>query len=291
MKAYRRALHLDGRVYSDRMKQVGPPRVALGVCVAVAWALAVVPLVANVLKPEAVAAFARYASLTEARLASERAPGASFLWMDRQPAAERARIEARLRAGEVVVEPMTTKDGGKTIEAPDALLHHWLATVFFPGASLDKTLKLLQSYDRYAEFFSPMIKQSRLRAKDVDRYDVQMRLYTKKVVTVELNVQNLIEYHPVDATHAWSVSRSVRIAELEGEREKPQDAMTGYLWRTNLYCHFFQRPDGTIEQCESVSLTRDIPWGFGWLIGPFVNSVPREALSFTLGRARAALMR
>jgi len=35
-------------------------------------------------------------------------------------------------------------------------------------------------------------------------------------------------------------------------------------------------------QIESVSLTRSIPAGLGWIIRPFVESVPRESLEFTL---------
>jgi hypothetical protein len=42
-------------------------------------------------------------------------------------------------------------------------------------------------------------------------------------------------------------------------------------------------------QIESISLTRDIPAGLGWLIGPFVQSVPRESLEFTLNATRNAL--
>jgi hypothetical protein len=42
-------------------------------------------------------------------------------------------------------------------------------------------------------------------------------------------------------------------------------------------------------QSEVVSLTRDIPAGFGWLIGPFVTSIPRESLTFTLEATRKAV--
>ena len=51
-------------------------------------------------------------------------------------------------------------------------------------------------------------------------------------------------------------------------------------------------PGGTYVQCESVSLSRAIPTGLGWLVGPFVTSIPRESLEFTLGsmRKRTALM-
>ena len=29
--------------------------------------------------------------------------------------------------------------------------------------------------------------------------------------------------------------------------------------------------------------------GFGWVVGPFVNSIPRESLAFTMERTRDAL--
>jgi len=31
------------------------------------------------------------------------------------------------------------------------------------------------------------------------------------------------------------------------------------------------------------SLTRSIPTGLGWMVGPFVTSIPKESLTFTLG--------
>ena len=42
-------------------------------------------------------------------------------------------------------------------------------------------------------------------------------------------------------------------------------------------------------QCETLSLTRSIPLGLKWIVGPFVTSVPRELLSFTLVTSRTAL--
>jgi hypothetical protein len=32
-----------------------------------------------------------------------------------------------------------------------------------------------------------------------------------------------------------------------------------------------------------------VPFGFGFLINPFVNDIPRETLEFTLSRVRAGL--
>jgi len=44
-------------------------------------------------------------------------------------------------------------------------------------------------------------------------------------------------------------------------------------------------------QIETVSLTRDIPFGLSWAVGPFVQSVPRDSLTFTLQSASNALRR
>jgi hypothetical protein len=46
---------------------------------------------------------------------------------------------------------------------------------------------------------------------------------------------------------------------------------------------------GVYVQLEAISLTRDIPDGLGWLVRPFITSIPRESLVFTLNRTRAAL--
>jgi hypothetical protein len=56
------------------------------------------------------------------------------------------------------------------------------------------------------------------------------------------------------------------------------------MWRLNTYWRVFERDGGTYVQCESISLSRDIPFGLGWIVGPFVTDVPKESLQFTLGR-------
>jgi hypothetical protein len=38
-----------------------------------------------------------------------------------------------------------------------------------------------------------------------------------------------------------------------------------------------------------VTLTRDVPFAIAWLVRPFVTGIPRDAMTFTLGRVRAAL--
>jgi hypothetical protein len=39
-----------------------------------------------------------------------------------------------------------------------------------------------------------------------------------------------------------------------------------------------------------VSLSRDIPVGFGWMIEPFVTSIPKESLAFTMEATRRSVV-
>jgi hypothetical protein len=51
-----------------------------------------------------------------------------------------------------------------------------------------------------------------------------------------------------------------------------------------------ERDDGVYVQSEVASLRRDIPTGLGWLVGPFVTSIPQETLLFTLESTRRAVV-
>ena len=70
----------------------------------------------------------------------------------------------------------------------------------------------------------------------------------------------------------------------------PEGNDGGYLWRLNTYWRFLERDGGTYVQCESITLTRSIPFGLHWLIGPFLTSIPRESLTFVLETTRKALV-
>ena len=63
------------------------------------------------------------------------------------------------------------------------------------------------------------------------------------------------------------------------------------MWRLNTYWRYEERDGGLYIQIESVTLSRSIPVGLGWAIGPFVESVPRESLEFTLRSTSSALKR
>ena len=98
---------------------------------------------------DATAAFDRYTRLTAARVETELRKDGPYLWVDLQPAADRARHMAALRRGEVVIASLETRDNGKAIETSGGMIHHWIGIVFVPGVTLDRYLAFVKDYERH----------------------------------------------------------------------------------------------------------------------------------------------
>ncbi|HUU15081.1 MAG TPA: hypothetical protein VM182_15440 [Terriglobia bacterium] len=248
------------------------------------------------LKPKTLEAFGRYVEATEARIDEElKRPGA-FLYVDGLPAGRRSQIQAQLQRGEVFMDRLQTLDAsGRKITAPDALIHHWIGAVFVPGANLRQTLDLVQDYDRHQDSYKPEVLRSKLVERNGNDFKIFYRLRKKKVITVTLNSDHDVHYFPVDEKHWYSRSYSTRIAEVAdagepNEHEKPVGNDGGFLWRLYSYWRFEERDGGVYVECESISLTRDIPTLLTWLIKPFVTGIPRESLLMTMGSTRSALL-
>lgn len=252
------------------------------------------PLLAEQLKPETVAAFDHYAELSEQRMAGEVRSG-PFLRVDGLPPKDRAAALAQMKNGEVVVERLETLDQGRKIAAPSGLIHHWIGTVFIPGATLAQTVTFLQDYDNRAKYYAPAVERSRLIQRNGNNFKMYMRLREKKIIAVVLDTDYDIAYTSLgpDRTVCRSVTTRVAQVENDGQKDefnKPVGNDSGFLWRLNTYWRMEQRDGGTYVQLEAISLSRDIPAALAWLIGPFVNKFPRESLEFTLGRTREALL-
>ena len=247
------------------------------------------------LKPQTREAFSRYVQATEARLQKELGRPDAFLYVENLPEPRRSGVLEELRRGDIFMERLRTRDAaGREIEAPDGIIHHWFGAVFIPGATLRQTLDFVQDYDRHQDFYKPEVVRSRLVSRQGNDFKIYYRLRKKKIITVTLNTDHDVHYFPVDSKHCYSRSYATRIAEVVDadtpqEREKPVGRDGGFLWRLNSYWRFEEKHGGVYVECESISLTRDIPTGLGWLIKPFITGIPRESLQMTMGSTRAGL--
>ena len=245
------------------------------------------------LKAATAEAFERYARLTDARNEIELKRGTALLWIDAAPETERATAYAALKRGDVKLQKLSTLENGQPIHCPAGLIHHWVGAVFIPGAKLDDVLAVLQDYDHHSVFYAPDVERSKIESRDSGHFRVFLRFRRHKVITVVLNTEHDIHYFRDTPERAHSRSSAVRIAEVENpgkrdEREKTPGDDGGFLWRMETWWRMEERDGGTYVQSEAASLTRDIPTGLGWMIGAFVNGIPKETLTFTLEATRKA---
>ncbi|HET9803268.1 MAG TPA: hypothetical protein VFP96_08530, partial [Candidatus Acidoferrum sp.] len=130
---------------------------------------------------------------------------------------------------------------------------------------------------------------------DGNHYEAFLRFRRHKVITVVLNTTHDVNYIRDSDSRAHSRSSAIKIAEVENagkndEREKPPEDDDGFMWRMETWWRMEKRDGGVYIQCEVVSLTRDIPTGLGWMIGPFVSSIPKDSLAFTMDATRRAVL-
>lgn len=247
------------------------------------------------LRPEAVAGFNRYVAATEARIDREISRPETFLYLNELPQETRERAMATLQRGGVYVQRLETRDSsGRVISAPGGLIHHWLGDVLIPGVTVDQALAVVEDYNRAKDYY-PQVVRSRLLSRQGNDFKVALRLREHKVITVTLDTEHDVRYTELDSRHWSSRSVSTRIAEVvdagkPDEHEKPPGHDAGFLWRINSYWRFVQQNGGVYVECESISLTRDIPTGLGWLVGPFVTSIPEQSLTQMLAATRKAVL-
>jgi len=247
------------------------------------------------LRAETVSAFDRYEHLTEERNEAELKRGSPLLWIDSLGEPERPEAYASLKRGEVQFHQLTTLDNGKPIVCPGGMIHHWVGVVFIPGAKLDDVLGVLEDYDHQSTIYSPDVERSKIESHDGDHFRVFLRFRRHKVITVVLDTEHDVRYFHDAPGRAHSRSSAVRIAEVENpgksdERERQPGDDGGFLWRMETWWRMEERDGGVYVQSEAASLTRDIPTGLGWLVGPFVTGIPKETLAFTLEATRKAVL-
>jgi len=230
--------------------------------------------------PTAVAAFNAYTHAVETRLARQHRGPNAFL-----------AATPNLRPGEIRIERVQE---GPPEQISGALLHHWRGTAFAPGATPADFLRLMRDFKAYPQRFAPQVVRAGVTTENGDRMQAWMRIRQRHVITVVMDTAYDIRFGQLDARHGYSLSESTHIAEIANPGTSTEHALSatdehGFLWRLNTYWSYEARDGGLYLQIETVSLTRAIPTGIAWAVRPYVESIPRESMEFTLHSACAAL--
>ncbi len=249
-------------------------------------------LVAVSLRPETIHSFDSYVSKTESKNAKSLSNG-NFLWVDDLEKSAKEAAYTKLKRGEVVMQRIIPS--GEFADIPGGMIHDWQGMVFMPGTGLNAVLAFLQDYDRQSTYFAPDVERSKIEEHSGNHYRVFLRFRRKKIITVVLNTEHEIYYFSDSPTRAHSRSSAIRIAEIEDpgestEKEKSPGHDNGFMWRMETWWRLEEKDGGVYLQSQVVSLSRDIPVGLGWAVEPFVTSIPKESLEFTLGAVRRGVL-
>lgn len=250
--------------------------------------LPAVDLSAAHLSLEATSGWTTYVTTTERRMAEELRSSRGFLGIDFGRDAETRRHT--VLAGGVLVEPLRTRGAGQAaLDVPSARVHHWRGAVLIPGTTVAQLLRELEHGPPQTQ--QEDVLQSRLVAKGPDWMRVYLKLHRRRFVTVVYNTEHLVTFARQGATRATSVSTATRIAELAEpgtpeERELPVGDDRGFLWRLNAYWRYEEVAGGVIAECESLTLSRDVPAVVRYLVEPLIESAARDSMERTLRALR-----
>jgi hypothetical protein len=167
--------------------------------------------------------------------------------------------------------------------------------MYIPKVTGEELVELLLDYDSHKNIYPEAI-DSRLLSRSDNVVRGFLRLKKEQVLTVVLNTEHEAEILHPTPEHWFISSRSTRITEVKDpgepeERDLPVGTGRGFLWRLHAYWAIDQFEDGLMVCLRTLSLSRSIPWGLGWIIRPFVESIPREATQTTLEATREELAR
>jgi hypothetical protein len=184
---------------------------------------------------------------------------------------------------------MSTVERGRPIEVPSGLVHHWRGAVLIKGTTVSDLISRI----RHAA--PPVLQEDVLRssaiARGPDAMKVYLRLQRSKWITVVYNTEHEVRFEHIDDRRAASTSAATKIAELKypgtaAEYELPLGSDRGFLWGLNAYWRYEAAPGGTIAECESMSLSRDLPAVVEFMAGPRIRDAARESMERTLTALR-----
>jgi hypothetical protein len=236
-------------------------------------------------KQETLRAWDEYIEIVNLNVARSAAGSSQFLWTD-----ESQDMTRRLQQNEVIV---TNHDPE---EVPQGIIHDWVGAVVVPNVTLDQALSVVEDYDRYSEFYQPLVRKCTTLARDGDRVSLNV-VATQKVfsVTTAVKTEEQVQVVRLGPKKAYITSSAVRVQEIAdygrpNEHPFPESRRPGYVWREVTVQRLEERDGGVYIELETIVLSRDIPHCFRWLIKPLVDELPRKLMLDTLNETRTAVL-
>ena len=236
-------------------------------------------------RQETLQAWDEYIRIVNSRAAKSADGDSQFLWID----VPRARAQ-RIWPNEVIVE---SRDPDKV---PQGLIHDWVGVVFVPNVTLDQALRVVESYDRYSQFYRPLFSKCAVLARDRNQFSLDV-VATQKVFSViaAVETEEQVQIVRLGPKRAYIASRAVRVQEIADygratEHPFPENRRPGFVWRVAGMKRLEERDGGVYIELESIVLSRGIPAELRWLIKPLVDELPRRLMFDVLNDTRTAVL-
>lgn len=188
-----------------------------------------------------------------------------------------------LLAGAVLVRAAGEAASSALPVVPGARVHHWHGAVFIPHASVPQVVARLRQ--------SPPPQRDVLRAsvlaRDANGMRVFLRVRHQQLLTVVYDTEHDVRFEPGCSSAATSVSRATRVVEIEApgtdrERRLSDDEDHDFLWRLQAYWRYREVAGGVVAECESVSLSRDVPFALRLVANPLITRTAEASMRAAL---------
>jgi hypothetical protein len=220
------------------------------------------------LRPETVRDFEAYVQSAEKRMQEQKL----FLLADAQPA-----LNEQLVRGQKIMTALA--NGPNPHKIAKGQLYDWIASIFIPGTTLERTLKMLQDYDHRPQYFPEVISASKLLCRTGDEhFRFTMRMKEPAVIDSE----NDVVWERVDPHRYRCRSYSTKVQEIGKEH--------GYLLRLYSYWRFAEVEKGVYVQAESITLSNEFS-SVTRALGSMVGINPEKSLKKTLAEMKESLLK
>jgi hypothetical protein len=170
-------------------------------------------------------------------------------------------------------------NGANPHKVTGAMIYDWIGTVFIPGVTVDRTVRMLQDYDHRARYFPEMISSSKLLCRSGDeRFGFSMRLKEPAIIDTE----NDVVWERIDARNWRCRSYSTKVQEVG----KPHN----YLLRLNSYWRFAETDKGVAVEGQTITLSGEFG-AFMRSLGSMMGINPEKSLKKTLDSMRESLLK
>ncbi len=237
------------------------------------------------LEPQTISEFERYAQGVESKLAERWQGKKNFLYIQDDPAELQ-----KVLAGDLFIKQLSA---GQPTEVTDGLIHDWLGTVYIPHTTMERVMSVMRDFNNHKNIY-PEVADSRTIRQNGNDVTGFWRLQRKGMVPVILNVEQDAHYQQISPGKWICRAYAKQISEVDTNlftwgRKFPVGKGHGYLWRLYAYWSLEEFNGGILAESRTLSLSRDIPPGLAWAVGPYVQKMPQESLSSTLKETKKAV--